>query len=134
MNLMRFDKFSFHESLSDCKLDIVKQGIWDWPISDGKITSQNNFKLRFSESSLDLVRDFSMTLMRFDNFGPHGYSSDCKLNIVKQGMWDWSVNDVKMTSHNNFKLRFSGRSLHLVTGFLFQFGVISEIWLPVVII
>ena len=37
---------------------------------------------------------------------------------------DWPDNDRKMTSDRNFKLRFSERSLDLVRGFLFQFGVI----------
>ena len=39
-------------------------------------------------------------------------------------MSDWPGNDTKMTSHRNFKLRFSESSLDLVRGFLFQFGAI----------
>ena len=40
------------------------------------------------------------------------------------GTSDWPGNDGKMTSQNNFKLRFSERSLDLARGFLVQFGVI----------
>ena len=39
-------------------------------------------------------------------------------------MSDWPGNDRKMTSQSKFKLRFSMKSLDLVRGFLFQFGVI----------
>ena len=39
-------------------------------------------------------------------------------------MSDWPGNDRKMTSHSNFKLRFSERPLDEVRGFLFQFVVI----------
>ena len=55
---MWFENFGFHGYSCDGKLDIVMQGIWDLPGNDGKMTSHDNFKLRFSESSLDLVRDF----------------------------------------------------------------------------
>ena len=44
--------------------------------------------------------------------------------IVKQGMPDWQGNDGKMTSHSNFKIRFSERSLDLVRGFYYEFDVI----------
>ena len=37
---------------------ILKQGILDWPGNNGKSTSHSNFKLTFSESSLDLVKGF----------------------------------------------------------------------------
>ena len=50
------------------------------------------------------------------------------------GMSEWPGNEGNITSHNNFKLRFGERCLDLVRGFLFQFGVILEVWLPVVII
>ena len=43
---------------------------------------------------------------------------------VKPGMSDWPGNDRKITSHSNFKLRFSGKPLDIVRGFLFQFGAI----------
>ena len=75
-----------------------------------------------------------MNFMWFDKFGFQGYSSDWKLDIIKQGMSGWPGNDGKMTSQNNFKLRFLERSLDLVRDFLFQFGLIGEVWLPVVII
>ena len=39
-------------------------------------------------------------------------------------MSNWPGSDGKMTSHYNFKLRLSKRSLDLVRGFWFQFGVI----------
>ena len=39
-------------------------------------------------------------------------------------MSDGPSNDGKMTSHRNFKIRFSERLLVVVRGFLFQFGVI----------
>ena len=108
---------------------IVKQRTSDWPDNDGERTSNSIFKLTFSERSLDLVRGFSMNLKRSDNFGFHGYSSHWKLDIVKQGMSDWPGNDRKMTSHNSFKLRFYERSLNIVRGFLFWFGLIWEVWL-----
>ena len=65
-----------------------------------------------------------MNLMQFDKFGFHGYSCDWKLDILMHGMSDWSGNDGKTTSHNNFKLRFSERFLDLVRGFSLKFGVI----------
>ena len=34
------------------------EGMSDWPGNDGKRTSHNNFKLRFSEMSLDRVGGF----------------------------------------------------------------------------
>ena len=34
----------------------------DWPGNDRKMTSHSNFKLRFSESYLDLVRGFSLNM------------------------------------------------------------------------
>ena len=39
-----------------------------------------------------------------------------------------------MTLHWNFKLEFSKRTLDLIRGFLFYFGVIWDVWLPVLII
>ena len=44
--------------------------------------------------------------------------------MVKQGMSDWPANDGKMTSHNNFELRFSEKFFDQGRGFLFQFGLI----------
>ena len=84
--------------------------------------SHRNFKLRFSEKSLNLVRGFYF--VRIEKFGLHGYSSNRKLTIAKQAMSNWPGSDGKMTSHYNFKLRLSKRSLDLGRGFLFQFGVI----------
>ena len=40
----------------------------DWPWNDGKMTSHSNFKLRFSEKILDMVRGFNNNLMQFDDF------------------------------------------------------------------
>ena len=34
----------------------VKQGMSDWPGNDKKITSHSNFRLRFPERPLDIVR------------------------------------------------------------------------------
>ena len=103
---------------------IVKQGTSDWSGNNRKMTSHNNFKVRFSKRNLVLVRGFSMNLMRFDNFRLHGKSSHEKSDIVKQEMSDLPGNNGKMTSHSNFTLRFSRRPLDLVEGFLFQFGLI----------
>ena len=47
-----------------------------------------------------------------------------KFGLVKQGMSDWLGNDGKIASHSHFKLKLPERSLDLVRGFLFQFGVI----------
>ena len=73
-----------------------------------KITSHNNFKLRLSETSLDLFRVF---LSHFDVIW--------QLPILRKRMSHWSNNSRKMTSHRNFKLRFSSTSssLDLVSGF-----------------
>ena len=49
-------------------------------------------------------------------------------------MPNWPGKNGKMTSHSNFKLRFSKKPLDLVGGFSFEFGVIGEVGLPVVII
>ena len=54
--------------------------------------------------------------------------------FLKQGMSDWQGSDGKITSHSNLKLRFCEKSLVLVRGFLFQFGVIWEVWGSEVII
>ena len=43
--------------------------------------------------------------------------------FVEQETSDSPGNDGKMTSHSNFRLRFSKKPLNLVKG-LFQFGVI----------
>ena len=62
-----------------------------------------------------------------EKFDFHGYSSDWKLDIVKQGMSDWLGNNGRMTSYttiSNFKLTFYKRPLVLVRDFLFEFGVI----------
>ena len=75
-----------------------------------------------------------MNLMVFEIFGFHEYSCDSKLGIVMHGMSDWLGNDGKRTWHNNFELRFLKKSLDLVRGFLFQFSLIWEVWLPLVII
>ena len=49
-------------------------------------------------------------------------------------MSDWQGNYGKMTPHRNFKLRISERSLDLVRGFHFEFDVVKDVWLLVVII
>ena len=54
--------------------------------------------------------------------------------IVKQGMSDWPDNDRKMTSHSNFKLKFSEKFSDVGRGFFVQFVLIWEVWLPGVII
>ena len=45
-------------------------------------------------------------------------------------MTDWPNNDGKMTSHSNFKLGFYNGLSNTDRGFLSQFGVIWEVWLP----
>ena len=54
--------------------------------------------------------------------------------IVKQVMSDLPDNEKKMTPHSNFQLRFSETSLDVIRGFLFQYGVIGEVWLPRLIV
>ena len=49
-------------------------------------------------------------------------------------MSDWPGSYGKITSHKNFKIRFSERSLDLVRGFPFEFDVAGEVWLPLVLI
>ena len=46
--------------------------------------------------------------------------------MLKEGMSDWLGNDRKMTSHRNFKLKFSKRSLDLVRGFQFESDVVEK--------
>ena len=75
-----------------------------------------------------------MNLMWYKNSDFHGFPSDWKLDIVKEGIWDLPSNNRKMTSHSNFKVKFSERPLDLVRGSSFQFYVISEVWLPWVLI
>lgn len=65
-----------------------------------------------------------MNLMRFEKLGFHGYSSDYKLDIIRQ----------RMSPHINFKLTNFKRFLDVVRGFFFKFGVIWEGKLPRVII
>ena len=100
---------------------IVKQGTSDWPSNNGEVKSYSNCK------TLDLVRGLHMNLMGVDNFSFHEQSSHWKLDIVKEGMSDWKGNDEKITSHSNFKLKFSKKPLDLTADFLFQFGLIWEI-------
>ena len=54
--------------------------------------------------------------------------------ILKERAFHWPGTDGKMTSHSNFKVRFSESSLDLVTGLLFQFGAIREVWFPLVLL
>ena len=68
-------------------------------------------------------------LLRFQ-----GYSCDWKLVIVKREISHWQGNGRKMTSHSNFKLKFFKRFWDVITGFMFQVGVIWEAWFPGVII
>ena len=110
---------------------IVKQEIPDSPGNYRKITSHCNFKLRCSERSLHLL------VLIWCYLRSLSASSDLrwwKMTVIKQGMSNWPGNGRKVTSHNNFKLRFSERSLDVVRGFLFQFGLIWKVWLPEVII
>ena len=72
--------------------------------------------------------------MRFEKLGFHGYSSDYKLDIIRQRMSDLLGNDRKMAPHINFKLTNFKRFLDVVRGFFFKFGVIWEGKLPRVII
>ena len=96
---------------------IFKEGTSHWPDNDKKMTSHINFKLRFSKRSLDLVRGFILNLMWFETFGCQWWSCKWKMTILKQVMSDWPGNDRIMTSHSNFKLRYSETSLDVVRGF-----------------
>ena len=84
----------------------------------------SSFALSSSERTWVEVRGFYINLVWLEKLGFHGYSSDWKLDIVKGGMSDWPGSDRKIMSQSNFKIRFSERSLDLVRGFLFQFGVV----------
>ena len=129
---MWFEKFGFQWYSYDWKLDILKPGISDWPSNDGKMTSHNNFKLRFSRRSLDLVTGFLFQFGVIWEVWPPWVL--IALDIVKQGMSDWPGNERKITSHSNFKLRFSKKCLDLVRGFQYEFDVNWEVWLPWVLI
>ena len=60
-----------------------------------------------------------MNLIWFEKLGLHGYSSDWKLDIVKQGMSDWSGNDGEMTPYSNSRLSSWKRLWGLYRGCLF---------------
>ena len=72
----------------------------DWPGNDRKMTSDSNFKERFSKNYLDLVRGFSLNLMQFEKCSHQWSASVCKFNIIKQGMLDWPGNDGKNFATN----------------------------------
>ena len=95
-------------------LAILKAGAFHWPGND---------KLKV----------FRLNLIWFEKFGFHEYSSDLKLDIVKERKSDWLGNDRKRTSDSNFKLRFSKRPLDLIRGFWLEVDVIWEFWQPLVI-
>ena len=56
--------------------------------------------------------------------------------IVKQGMSDWPGNEENMTSHSNFKERFSRKFLYLVRGFFvliwFNWGSLASMGSPLI--
>ena len=54
MNLMLFEKFGFHGYSSDSNLDVVKEGMSDWPGNDGEMTSHSNSRLCSSKRLWDL--------------------------------------------------------------------------------
>ena len=45
-------------------------------------------------------------------------------------MSSWQGNDRQMAPNSDFKLKFSERPLRVAGVFLFQFGVVWEVWLP----
>ena len=55
--------------------------------------------------------------MLFEMFGCQGYSSNCKLTTVNQGMTNWSDNSEKIASGSSLKLTFSESSREIVRGF-----------------
>ena len=54
----------------------------DGPRNEVKMMSDNSLKLRFSESSWNLVRGSQFQLLLFKNFGFQGYSSNSKLAVI----------------------------------------------------
>ena len=106
----------------------------DWPSYIGKKTSRSNFKLKFSERLLVTVRGFLFQFGVIWKVWWSGVIIYLEIGHLKSRNVALAGNDRKNDVQNNFKLRFSKRSLDLVKGFLFQFGVIWEVWLPVVII
>ena len=111
LNLVWLEKFHCQWLSPKWKLDIVKPGMSDWPDNDWKITSRRNFKLRFSERSLDIVRSFFFEFIVFNYFCCQWYLSKWKMSILKLGMLHWSDSDriATSTSHSNVKLNYSGR-------------------------
>ena len=87
------------------------------PGNTGKMTSNSCFKVRFSESFLDPVRGFQLEFdviweVRLPWVLICSKIRHCKaMNIGK--------NDGKMTSFNNFKVKFSEMSLDVVRVFGF---------------
>ena len=126
--------YGFYGYSSDWKLDIVKQKMLNWLGNNGKMPWHTNFKITFSKRFLDLVRTF---LFQFGVIWEVWLPlliiwlkiGHCKAKNVK-----FPGNDGKKTWQSNFKIRFSRRSLDLVRVFLFHFGLLWEVWLPVVIL
>ena len=85
----------------------MTHGMTDWPGNSGKMASHRNFKLSFCNRLWDIDRGFLLQFGVIWNFGCQGYSTNCKLTIVKQGMTDWLSNDLKMTSGTNLKVSIS---------------------------
>ena len=108
--------------------------MFHWPGNNWEIMSHNNFKLGFSERSLNLFRDFYFHFCAIWEVWLPWVLIWLKIDHGKRNYVGLGGQCQKMTSHNNFKLSLSKRSLGLVKGFLFKFGVIWEIWLAGVII
>ena len=71
--------------------------------------------------------------MKFEKFDLNSYSSDWKMDILKQ-VSDSPGNSRKMTLRSNFKTKFSERPLDVLRGFFLHFGVILDAWLARVIL
>ena len=58
MNLMWSKKFGFHGYSPDWELEIVKQGISDWPGNGREMTSHNNSRISSSKRPWGVDRGY----------------------------------------------------------------------------
>ena len=105
LNFVLFEKYGFHGYSSGLKMTTVKQTMSDWPVSDRKMASHSNFKLRF-------CKRLKVDHLKWRNVALAGKRRK---------------NDA--TPYSNFKLNFLKIISIYLQVFSFTF-LIWEVWLP----
>ena len=82
----------------------------------GKLRNRITSNRVFAISLRIQIEFFVLNLVLFEKFGCWGYSTNCKLTIVKHVLTNWLGNGEKMTSQSNWKLRFPKSSWDVFTG------------------